>query len=75
MRITICDSCGKRTQSHQHEYLGPNYTWIVLEIEASEDDDHGQFCSWSCLAAWATEKAIEKEGSIDALTKEANDGP
>lgn len=66
MRITVCDSCGKRTQAHKFEYLGPGYAWIVLEIEANEDEDHGQFCSWSCLAAWATEQAIKHENPTEA---------
>lgn len=60
MRITVCDSCGKRVEGHN--LLGPDFTWLALDVEACDDKDHGQFCSWTCLAAWATEKAITREG-------------
>jgi hypothetical protein len=56
MRFTVCDSCGKKINGHS--YL-PDETWIA--VEANEDADHGQLCSWTCLATWAMTRAIERE--------------
>lgn len=68
MRIIVCDSCSKRAGSNtRNDYLGPRSDWII--VEANKDDDHGQFCSWVCLAAWATNKAMEHEGQIATETE------
>ena len=58
MRIIVCDTCGKRVESRQHTYLGPDDDPYIV-VEANWDADHGQFCSWQCLAEWAMSKAIE----------------
>jgi hypothetical protein len=57
VRLIRCDSCGETVRSR--DILGPDYAWIA--VEANEDADHGEFCSWTCLAAWATNRAIERE--------------
>jgi hypothetical protein len=58
MRITKCDgpNCSTewRTAAWNNEH--------PITVEADADDDHGQFCSWSCLASWATNRALEREG-------------
>ena len=53
-RATFCDGpeCGKRMEGRYSEFVS---------VEAGEDADHGQFCSWWCLAAWATQRAIDRE--------------
>lgn len=33
-----------------------------LNLQASADADHGDYCSWTCLAATATANAIDREG-------------
>lgn len=41
------------------------YDWPTLYIvEANHDRDSGDFCSWTCLAAWAVNRATEREGTI-----------
>lgn len=59
MRITRCDGpeCLAEFSGRSIDFW--NYEWLT--VEANEDADHGQFCSWSCLAAWATSRAMERE--------------
>lgn len=65
MRFIRCDGpgCGVTSHSTRDHYLGPDYSWLALE--ANEDADHGQFCSWTCLVAFATLRAIERETPAD----------
>lgn len=66
MRHTSCDGPGCEVTDRgetTHYHLGADYTFIV--VEANEDADHGQFHSWSCLAAWATQRAMERESAFD----------
>lgn len=44
------------------------YEFIFVRVEASEDSDHGDFCSWRCLAEWAadmTDLAATQEGTSE----------
>lgn len=54
MKVTRCDCCGGEAEGHY-----PDGDWIA--VEANEDSDHGQLCSWACLATWATQRSIERE--------------
>jgi len=62
LRLIICDVCGTEERSRSHDYLGKDFTWIV--VEANEDADHAQLCSWSCLASWAISMAVERENYV-----------
>jgi hypothetical protein len=65
VRITVCDQCDKRVKSHKHDRFDDDATIDWLSVEANWDVDHGQFCSWPCLAEWAMSKAIEHEGRTE----------
>lgn len=65
--IVRCDVCGKEAR---HPYRGiadedrkavgdDFYGFVYLRVEASADRDHGDFCSWLCLASWASKKAMQ----------------
>lgn len=60
MRYTECDECKQRISGHRYV---PDETWIALE--ASEDADHAQLCSWACLAAWSAKKSIDADTLIE----------
>lgn len=64
MRITRCDGIGCLKERPQ-QYNDGYYDWLI--VEASEDCDHGQFCSWTCLAGWATNRAVDREGGFERL--------
>jgi hypothetical protein len=62
--ILVCDGCGKHAPPVHGRFpssLGPDYAWVALYIEANEDEDQASFCSWACLAATATQRAMERE--------------
>lgn len=47
----------------------------MIVVEANEDADHGQFCSWPCLVAWATEKAMKAETPTEWEPPKVGDDP
>jgi hypothetical protein len=57
-RLVKCDNCGKVTPADRNRFLGDDYSYVDLSIEANEDCDNAQFCSWLCLGTWAMEKAM-----------------
>lgn len=57
MRFTKCDGPDCKIEVKSRCYI-PDRGWI--SVEADEDADHGQFCSWICLAAWARNKAVDQ---------------
>jgi len=57
-RLLKCDGCGKVEPGGN--YLGPDWAWV--HTEANDDADHLDCCSWSCLAAVATRRAVTREG-------------
>lgn len=59
MRIMVCDACEKRVKSHRYDRSVDDDELAWISVEANWDADHGQFCSWSCLAEWAMGKAVE----------------
>ena len=61
MNLIQCDNCGKQVPATRSQFLGDDYSFIYLAVEANEDSDHGQLCSWSCLSSWAAEKAFQRE--------------
>lgn len=63
MRVVRCDGPGCDAEKQDRGYLSD---WHV--VESNEDADHGQFCTWTCLAAWATNMAVSRE---TGLTEEA----
>ena len=65
MRIMVCDTCGKRVKSHRYDRFDDEGEEIWISVEANWDADHGQFCSWKCLAEWAMGKAIEHDGRTE----------
>jgi hypothetical protein len=66
-RLVKCDRCGKEARDpyrgvpveERGELMARYYEFVHLNIEANEDADHGDFCSWQCLAEWAMSKAME----------------
>lgn len=65
--VMVCDGCNKREKGRR--YSEP---WWH-SVASNEDADHGDFCSWACLARWATERAIDREG-VQALTSDRPPG-
>lgn len=66
-RLLQCDRCGKQTREpfrcvpldQREEVRRSYYEFVTLSVEANENSDHGDFCSWQCLAEWAMAKAME----------------
>lgn len=64
--IVRCDKCGKEAQhpfrgvdpEDREEVTRAYYEFVYLRVEANEDRDHGDFCSWQCLAEWVMAKAL-----------------
>lgn len=52
--VTLCDQCGVR--------LPPNLSWLHLGPlgEIISYDPELDFCTWACLAKYATEQAQRK---------------
>lgn len=57
-RLTRCDECGY-TEDHKGYHFPQDDRWLTLETE--NDDDNGMLCSWTCLSAYATSRALERE--------------
>lgn len=57
-RLIKCDECGEIVPAERSSLLGDDYSFIWLSVEANEDRDHGQFCSWICLGTFAMTKAM-----------------
>lgn len=52
-----CDACGK--DSAETRWHGdPEFVWI--DVEANEDSDHFDACSWACVAEMAIAKAARQ---------------
>lgn len=54
--VMRCDSCGKEEIAHSRFSAGGS--WV--SVEAEEDDDCFDACSWACVAAMALSKASEE---------------
>lgn len=65
-RFSRCDGPNCTKERPRWPYEAGYYDFIT--VEANEDADHGDFCSWTCLAAWATEKALDREGRFAATS-------
>ena len=53
-KIMRCDACGKESAVALRG-LDPDFIWI--DVEANEDIDHFDACSWACVAQMALAKA------------------
>lgn len=68
-RATECDGPGcVARESAPAQFDVDDVGWI--HVEASEDADHADFCSWTCLAAWAVRHALEREGAVTDVEDE-----
>lgn len=64
---TFCDGPGcEQTQPTVQEDSDTHWSWI--QVETGDDVDCGDFCSWTCLAAWSVNKAIQVEGVMHVPT-------
>lgn len=61
-----CDACGKESADEHRRSLDPAFIWI--DVEANEDIDHFDACSWACVAELALSKAAR-----DAVNHESPD--
>ena len=52
-KLLRCDACGKETDSRMWASLANG--WV--SVEANEDEDHFDACSWACVAEMALRKA------------------
>lgn len=65
-RFRRCDVCGKEAKDDRRA-LAHDFVWI--DVEADEDVDHFDACSWACVAEMALAKAardVAQEGAGDA---------
>ena len=53
-RIRRCDACGKEAPDGRY---GIDNDFIWIDVEADEDTDHFDACSWACVAEMALAKA------------------
>lgn len=74
--VVRCDRCPKEAirsyrrldESQRPDAMKAYYEFIGISVEASEDADHGDFCSWRCLAEWAADmadRAATQEGTSE----------
>lgn len=69
--IIECDQCHKQRRSergnntYQLFFENDNGDPERISVESNEDGDHGLFCSFACLAAWATNKAVAQSNWFD----------
>lgn len=62
-RMLRCDGCSKTVTADRGDYYGADASYI--HVEASEDADAADLCSWTCLATWAMSKAMDPEVKAD----------
>ena len=62
-RLIKCDQCGKISPAARSVFLGDDYDYLLLTVEANDDADHAQFCGWLCLGAFAMDRATASEAT------------
>lgn len=56
-KLRRCDSCGKESPDNWRD-VDIDFVWI--DVEANEDADHFDACSWACVAEIALAKAARE---------------
>jgi hypothetical protein len=59
MRVMRCDGCGNLADDPRgFSPQNATYGWFSIYVEANEDDQHLDACSWACVADVAMQRAV-----------------
>lgn len=70
MRLIRCDGCGKTIDDPVGIVGNPErYEFFYIHVEANEDADHFDACSWACVADVAMRRATRGLDVAEAVDR------